>query len=197
MDFQIILEELDTRKRLLIVISVIGGVMILIGLSRAILDSRQVQVEYIDNDEIDSGVKYLVVDIEGAVEKPGVYELPSNSRVKDVLALSGGLSSEADRELVEKSFNLAQPLKDGQKIYIPLKTDDGTGVGYIRQEYEGKLININSASVSQLDTLDGIGATRAKAIVDGRPYGDPEELVERKILTRSVFEKIKSEIVVY
>jgi len=61
----------------------------------------------------------IFVDLEGAVEKPGLYELPAGARINDLLIRAGGLSARADRDWVERNLNLAQKLADGVKIYIP------------------------------------------------------------------------------
>lgn len=137
------------------------------------------------------------IDISGAVEKPGVYQLDGESRVKDVLVVAGGLSSKADREYVSQSLNLAEKLVDGQKIYIPEKSDSVTSSNVTSNKVTQGRININKAEVGALESLSGIGAVRAQAIIDGRPYRAVEDLVVRKIIPTSVFEKIKAKISVY
>jgi len=147
-------------------------------------------------DEAKSGS--IFIDLQGAVEKPGVYEMPINSRLNDLLILAGGLSSGADREWIETNLNLAQKLVDGAKIYIPERSealrsfDEGGQVKSISNK-----ININQASLTQLDSLWGIGEKRAADIVKNRPYQTIEELVKRKIIPQNVYEKIKDEVVAY
>lgn len=136
------------------------------------------------------------IDVSGAVEKPGVYQLDSEARVKDVLVVAGGLSSKADREYVSQSLNLAEKLIDGQKIYIPEKTVS-SGEYLVSGGIKNNKINVNKASASELMELSGIGEVRAQAIIDGRPYRAIEDLVARKIIPASVFEKIKTKISVY
>jgi len=153
------------------------------------------EIEIISEEE-ETGT--IWVDLAGAVEKPGVYELPIDSRIKDVLTLAGGLSALADREWVEKNLNLAQKVLDGAKLYIPGKgelAEEGSVAGE-SASLVGK-ININTASVDLLDTLWGIGPVRAQDIADGRPYQSVEELKVRKIVPDNVFEKIKEKISVY
>src|SRR3990167_6741746 len=78
------------------------------------------KIEVIENaTDSQNTVKDLVVEIAGAVEKPGVYKLPTASRVEDLLVIAGGLSADADREWIEKVINRAAVLSDGQKIFIP------------------------------------------------------------------------------
>lgn len=66
-------------------------------------------------------VKIIHVDIEGAVFKKGIYEIPENSMMQDALIQAGGISSDADRAYVEQQINLKTILTDGARIYIPRK----------------------------------------------------------------------------
>lgn len=151
-----------------------------------------------------SGSGKIKADIEGAVLKPGVYELESGSRIGDLLIMAGGLTVEADREWVSKTLNLAAKLTDGGKVYIPsvgevgsVKVESGKGSGTVGGAITSLLISINSASLSELDKLPGVGPVTAQKIIDGRPYQTIEELVSRKIVGQSVFEKIKEQISPY
>lgn len=147
--------------------------------------------------------KSVFVDIAGAVEKPGVYDVPTFSRLKDALVKAGGLSLNADRDFFSKHFNLARILKDEEKIYIPTRDEvlqgymiDRTtttvkGIGTNNQADQSKKININSASQNELESLPGVGEVTASKIIDNRPYGSLEELLEKKVVNKSTFEKIK------
>jgi competence protein ComEA len=132
------------------------------------------------------------------VEKPGVYKLPGGSRIGDALVVAGGLAGDADRNWVGQTLNLAELVKDGQKIYIPRQSENSEGqkIGGSDSQNSGK-VNINKASVSELDGLSGIGETRAQAIVEGRPYTATEEIVEKAKVPKSVYENIKDQLSVY
>lgn len=139
----------------------------------------------------------ILVDVAGAVEKPGVYRLPLDSRLSDALTAAGGLAVNADRNYLSQSINLAQKATDGSKIYIPAvgENEQNTSSDSPNTLNSQKTpISINSASLSQLDALTSIGAVRAQAIIDGRPYTRIEELTERKILPQSVFDKNKDKL---
>ncbi len=192
-DFFIKMSVLD---RFLLFVLIIGSVMLSIGVFKGIVEDSQVQVEVIESDK-NISKEIITVDISGEVMFPGVYELPLNSRIKDGLVRAGGLSSYADREYVQKVLNLAEFMKDGQKLFIPKVISKEPGVGYIEANSGTKLININSASVEELDTLMGIGVTRANEIIIGRPYKDINELVSKGVLSVSVVDKIKDKISVY
>lgn len=136
----------------------------------------------------------IAVDVEGAVEKPGVYRLSSDSRVQDALIFAGGLSGSADREIVAKNINLATKLTDGMKVYIPFQ-GEGTVILDVGVLTGGKIVNINLASEAELDGLPGIGKTTADKIISNRPYESIEALVEKKIVGQKVFGQIKDKIV--
>jgi competence protein ComEA len=157
------------------------------------------KIEIISSEEKTS--EKILVDIEGAVQKPGVYELSSGSRVRDLLIAAGGLSSEADREWVEKVLNQAEKLKDGVKIYIPKKGEEIKGASSsLETAFINKsdgLLNINTASKSELESLWGIGPATAQKIIDNRPYKEVSELLTKKILKNNVYQKIASQLTVY
>lgn len=139
----------------------------------------------------------IVVDIQGAVIKPGIYSLPQGSRIHDLVVASGGLSGEADRDWASKNLNLAMKLSDGQKIYIHRVGEqilDGASTSTISTTDASALININSASLKELDTLPGIGPVTAQKILDQRPFASISDLLSKKTVSSSVFEKIKDKI---
>jgi len=187
----------------------LGG-LILLGLGMIFFRLNSVdkpKIEIVSSDSSQSAAT-IFVDIQGAVQNPGVYELPANSRINDLLIRAGGLSASADREWVSKNINLAQKLQDSSKIYIPsqkevrqfggpaLSTTAGGEVAGISGTIAGK-ININTASQAQLESLWGIGEKRAADIIANRPYQSIEELVTKAKIPKSVVEKIKEKITIY
>lgn len=140
----------------------------------------------------------IVVDVAGAVEAPGVYKLPGGSRIGDALVAAGGLSAQADRAWVAATINLAEPIKDGGKIYIPTKNRNEVTSQQANEstKSQGK-ININTASAGELDSLPGIGSVRAEAIIANRPYAKVEELVSKAKIPQSVYEDIVNLVSVY
>ncbi|MDD2823532.1 MAG: ComEA family DNA-binding protein [Candidatus Daviesbacteria bacterium] len=137
------------------------------------------------------------VDVGGAVNSPGVYSLASDSRVEDALKLAGGVTEKADPVYVAKSINLAQKVADGMKIYVPSVSETpslNSSVAQGDSSTTQSLININEASLADLDKLSGVGAVTAQKIIDNRPYSGIEELVTKKAVSRSVYEKIKAQI---
>ena len=140
----------------------------------------------------------ILVDVEGAVVKPGVYALQTNARIRDGLIAASGLSSNANREWVAKNLNLAAKLVDGAKIYVPALGQETKGSSAVQQVQDSLgVININTASTAELDNLAGIGLVTAQKIIDNRPYNDINDLLNKKIVAKSVFEKIKDKITAY
>ena len=145
----------------------------------------------------------IVVDISGAVEKPGVYKLSADSRLQEALIAAGGLSQDANRDYVSKNINLAAKISDGAKIYIPSRDES---ISPQRPHFAGQagsvagansLININTASQAELEGLSGVGPVTAQKIIEGRPYGSIEELRVKKMVGEKAFGEIKDKVTVY
>lgn len=148
--------------------------------------------------------RQIVVDVSGAVLKPGVYKLAADARLQDALIAAGGLSQDANRDYVAKSLNLAVKLPDGAKVYIPkigeLASQKTQSIGGAANQIIGTsegLINVNTASLSELDKLPGVGPVTAQKIVDNRPYSSVDELLSKKVVGSKVFGEIKEKISVY
>lgn len=136
----------------------------------------------------------LMIDVSGAVMKPGVYSLKKSSRIKDAIFEAGGITEDANNEFISKKLNLAARLNDGMKIYIPFVNED------IASDLSGSnnqgLIDINSASSELLDSLPGVGKVTAEKIIDARPFREVSDLLSKKVVSGSVFEKIKEKVTI-
>jgi competence protein ComEA len=108
----------------------------------------------------------LTVYVSGAVAMPGVYPLPAGSRVDAAVQAAGGFLPGAEQE----SINLAKPLEDGQQIDVP-------GIVDTSHVNAGR-VNINTATVAELDALPGIGPTTAQSIVDYRLQNGPFQAIQ-------------------
>ena len=138
------------------------------------------------------------MDIGGAVEEPGVYEVAKDTRLFEVIEMAGGLSEDADPDHV----NRASFVEDGQKIIIPVKgseyTDDGTAAAF-SPEADSGLININTASADELKTLSGIGDVTAEKIIEYRSstaFKSKEDIMSVDGIGSKTYEKIKDDITV-
>lgn len=144
----------------------------------------------------------LFVHICGAVNAPGVYRLPKGSRIADAVLRAGDFSENAAKDYL----NLAKPVLDGEKIYVPNKDE-------AEQNLEGKRlqdeksengesfsVNLNTVGVDELMKLPGIGQTKAEAILAYRrehgAFSSCEELMQVPGIKQSVYEKIRDNITV-
>jgi len=199
-----LLDKIDDfffRFRYAILIFLLGVILTGVGLfiSRNEKDGDTDKVEVLMGaSEAQGEGLEIVVEIAGEIEKPGVYKLPKNSRIEDLLIASGGISSDADRVWMERSLNRAAKLSDGQKIYIPAVGEQGSNPsGESRGSGGSGLININSASQKELDALPGIGPAYAQNIIEHRSYSNVEELSTKGVLKKSTYEEIKDLVTVY
>lgn len=180
------------------------GFFILLNLNN--LQDKGIEIVSDESRESDPNrQKKIFVEVSGEVVKPGVYEMPANARVFEILEKAGGLTEDADKLFVDKTVNKAARLIDGQKIFIPRVVDNHSTVLSARdlnsagenQNVSSYLININTDSFQKLDSLPGIGQTYAQRIIDHRPYSSIEDLKNKKVIPNSLFEKIKDKITVY
>lgn len=155
----------------------------------------------------------IFVDVSGAVKKPNIYQIDFGARLKDVVDSAGGLSDEADTVFFNRNFNLARIVIDQEKIYIPSMVEINNGVfmenprtldytlprqnpdvpaGTTEGSQESvAIINLNFATIEEFDQLPGIGQITANKIITNRPYSTIDELLTKKIVNKSVYEKIK------
>lgn len=157
----------------------------------------------------------IVVDISGSVRKPGVYTMEAGDRLHAVIEMAGGLVQSADSDYFNRNYNLASLVYDQEKIYVPSQDETQKGI-FIEQEYtvfsnkiDGRLINdskntsetsgladgiinINTASSEELESLSGIGPKTAEKIIQNRPYSTKEELVSKGALGEKLLESINA-----
>lgn len=150
------------------------------------------------SDTASTSTNEIVIDVSGAVVNPGVYRLPVGSRIDDGITAAGGLSTKSHKELVAQTINRAAKLTDGQKLYIPFATDKGSMNAVPVNTASGrKGVSINTASVSDLEALPGIGKATADKIIAARPYSSLEEVVSKKALSQKVFDTLKDSLTLY
>ena len=143
--------------------------------------------------------KPIVVHITGAVPRPGVYALPQGARVQDGISAAGGFLAEADKTTI----NLAQLLDDGEKLDVPYIEGGSPVITTPVPEVvtsTTELININTASAAELDSLPGIGPTTAQKIIDYReqngPFVNAEDIINVSGIGPGTYERIKNLITV-
>ena len=151
----------------------------------------------------------IAVHVIGAVPRPGLYEFAEGARVQDAIDAAGGLLTSAAVETI----NLAALLEDGQQLNIPYKTGEEPSVSGSEEsnnnelvlpgsteepqttETNTELININTATLEELDSLPGIGPTIAQRIIDYRtangPFLVPEDILNVSGIGPSTYDQIK------
>lgn len=142
----------------------------------------------------------MYVDLGGAVNTPGVYEVDPGTRLYEVIEKAGGLDDNANLE----SINRAAFVEDGQKITIPYTTD-----GSVQQSQTmgdatvtdsgSSLININTASLDELKQLTGVGDVIAQRIIEYRsvtPFKNKEDIMSVKGIGNATYDKFKDQITV-
>jgi len=197
------------KYRYLVFLFLLGIIFVLLGIFISKnFSSGKNNIEIIDDNEKEKNVSEIVVEIAGEVIKPGVYKLPDDSRIEDLLVLSGGVSQNANRDWMEKNLNRAAKLSDGQKVYIPsideqsnvLSANDGGTYQNVSSDFTSQgsgFIDINAATQKELESLSGIGQVYAQKIIEYRPYSNIEEIVTKAKIPQKTFDKIKSQIIIY
>lgn len=190
------LAQILERFKIPIALSLVGIVLIIGGIVSSKISSKPAQ--FPKESLMDSSQRVLSVDVSGAVVKPGVYQLSDGSRIEDAIKAAGGFTENANQNYITKSLNMAQKINDGTKIYVPVTGDSGVVAGTVSSNgAQTAKVNINTASQSELEALPGIGAVTASKIISSRPYQNAEELLGKKVVGKSVYEKIKDSLVVY
>jgi len=184
------------KKNFLALTLGITGVILLISGALSLLSQEKEDIVFETESINPSESAKISVDVSGAVLRPGLYTLSEGSRVHDALVSAGGLSESADREWIEKNLNLALKLRDGVKIYVPRESKQGFVQG-ANVVSGGDLINVNSASSRELESLPGIGPVTAGKIIDNRPYSSIDELSSKKVVSSKVLDQIKDKITAF
>lgn len=144
----------------------------------------------------------IYVHVCGAVKNAGVYKMAEGDRVFAAIEAAGGFLPDA----AEESINQARALADGEELYIPTREEilSSSGsfapAGLTENDSKEQKVNINTADVSELTTLTGIGETRARAIIAWREqnggFSSPEDLKNVEGIADKTYEKIKDSITV-
>jgi competence protein ComEA len=125
--------------------------------------------------------------ISGAVVRPGVYEFKEGDRIADLLLKAGGFSGIADSSAISERVNLSQILKDEQQVFIP-----GYSEGGIIEPVANDQVDINTATLSELTKMPGIGESTAQNLIAARPFNSVSELLDVPGIGNAKYEALKS-----
>lgn len=141
----------------------------------------------------------LVVDVAGAVARPGVYRLPAGSRVGDAIAAAGGFAPGVSVDAVAAALNLAEPVHDGQQVLVPGRAATASGAPAGSNAPAAGKVDLNRATSAELDALPGIGPATAVKIIASRaesPFRSIEDLRTRGLVGQAAFEKLRDLVTV-
>jgi competence protein ComEA len=147
-----------------------------------------VPVEVVEATPEPTAPPLIVVDVEGAVARPGVVRLASGARVADALAAAGGTTPDAD----PAALNKAAALRDGMRVYVP-RSGETPPAGSVGSDSERR-IDVNHASTAELESLPGIGPSTAARIVrarEQRSFTKVEELQTRGLVSARILSDIR------
>ena len=168
--------------------------------------TSDVEFYSVQEEESQKKSQKLFVDVRGAVENPGVFELKLDSRLEQAVLKAGGYSDKADLVWVDANLNMARELSDGEKVYIPEKgesrgSQSSTSNVQIERTEDVKstaIVNLNTAQQSELESLSGIGPAFAERIIDYREanggFMSKEEIQAVSGIGEKTYEKIKGQI---
>lgn len=204
----------DVPRHTLIGATLLGLALVLFGVAQfwpradasfiASTSSAQTSAEASAESSAEAVPEKLVVDVEGAVVSPGLYELDAPARVGDAVRAAGGLASDA----AQGAVNLAQQLGDGELVSIPSASAMEASAGQAASSASASTggaattgkVNINTASSTELQTLSGIGPSLAERIVDYREahgrFSSVEEIQKVSGIGETRFANLKDRICV-
>ena len=153
-------------------------------------------MEVITKKEEKESVK-IVVDIKGEIKNPNIYWLEEGCIIEDLINVAGGITEEGDLSKI----NRAQKLNDHEVVIIPNINDKEDEIESIIQTSNNEnKVNINTASINELDTLSGIGPSKAEAIIKYREengtFKSIEEIKNVTGIGEALFEKFKENITI-
>ena len=164
-------------------------------------NSSAIEEDGVFQQEVNSTQSHLYVDIGGEVMKPGVYEVSDGTRLFEVIDKAGGLTEDADID----GINRAETVQDGQKIMIgrhgenPDENRDSYSANNVTDSGEGK-VNINTADAAALQTIPGIGPSKADRIIEYREsegkFNEIDDIKNISGIGNKTFESIKEYITV-
>ena len=196
---------MDNRKKKFILLCVLLLGCVLTSIAAGYFTNEEPAPVISAQTQVKSKEQLITVYVSGAVARPGLYELPAGIRAQEAVEAAGGFTEAANHEKV----NLAKKLKDGSQVNVPAlkgskKTITGTNASAGKasigsQQKQSGLININTASIAELDLLPGVGEVTAQRIVEYRQqhsFTRIEDIMQVKGIGEAKFNKMKDRLTV-
>ena len=185
------------RKEIIAILIIIGLILYIIYDKVNIVNEKKEEI-IIEKEDVKEEIKkeiMFAVDIKGEVKKPGIYELEEGKRIIDVIKEAGGITEKANTN----NINLSEKITDEMLIIIPSIDEElNTQKNEIKTQKNDNKVSINTASESELMTINGIGKTKAKKIIEYRDnngkFKSIEDIKNVSGIGDSIFEKIKNYI---
>ncbi|MBJ8350407.1 helix-hairpin-helix domain-containing protein [Streptococcus zalophi] len=169
------IEKLKENKIVAVLVAIIVVLALSVIIPMMMPEKETTQVDILETSQIEETTttqtsvtenppQEVTIDLKGAVLKEGVYQMPSGSRINDLINKAGGFLETADK----KSINLAEKLTDEQVVYVASQGEDISVITPESKSKENGKVNLNTASLEELQSLSGIGQKRAQDILDYR-----------------------------
>jgi competence protein ComEA len=150
-----------------------------------VIKDETIDSETEKNEEEAAASDPIMVDVQGSVKRPGVYGMNTGDRVIDVIRKAGGFLEEAEA----RSVNQAEKIADEMIIYVAAKGEEVHPLSSNKGKDKDDLLNINSADLSELQTLSGVGPSKAQSIISYREEFGPFKSIDQLLEVRGIGEK--------
>lgn len=188
-------KKFDTKRIATLGIVILVALIIVIALFNFFSGSNSISVEA-SEDSFEQTQSEIKVHVAGEVKKPGLYKLEEGARINDAVDAAGGFTDNADKD----SLNLAKLVEDGEQIMIPAKGGAESTAGSSSSATNNGKVNINTADLATLQTLNGVGPSTAQKIIDYRnangKFKSIDDLKKISGIGEKTFAKFKDQICV-
>lgn len=196
---------MDNRKKKFILLCVLLLGCVFTSIAAEYFTNEEPALVISAQTQVKSKEQLITIYVSGAVARPGLYELPAGIRAQEAVEAAGGFTEAANQEKV----NLAKKLKDGSQVNVPAlkgskKVITGTNASADKasvgsQQKQAGLVNINTASITELDSLPGVGEVTAQKIIEYRQqhyFTRIEDIMQVKGIGEAKFNKMKDRLTV-
>ena len=157
------------------------------------VDQTEGGIRFLGTAPAEGSLRQRIAYIAGAVNSPGVYEINEETRISDLVQMAGGFTEKVDANFVSSSINLAKLVADEDQVFIPELGQNGSTNSLPATATTG-LISLNNASISELDSLPGVGQATAEKIIAARPFTSIDQLLNVSGIGESKYNDLKTRV---